>query len=233
MEDSGKASQAQAGDAGRGQDLQWGRHGPHHRGLQYQARDGNFLLFPLTVESVLHIQLLPRPGGSPRQGVPNPEGPHTPWKEAAASVFSVTTQGCQPGVAGPFVFAKGKSESWMSMRTQNLSRLAPTWARGVSARAAGAVGDCQQGVEELGVLSTLTSGLGRIAQPMSVRTRGCSLGQQGPWLPGGIWFPAASLHGARGIWNHLGAPVPASLRARESERLFSLVCDGGGPGEKG
>lgn len=131
MEDSGKAPQAQAGDAGRGQDLQWGRHGPHHRGLQYQARDGNFLLFPLTVESVLHIQLLPRPGGSPRQGVPNPEGPHTPWKEAAASVFSVTTQGCQPGVAGPFVFAKGKSEIWMSMRTQNLSRLAPTWARGL------------------------------------------------------------------------------------------------------
>ena len=50
---------------------------------------------------------------------------------------------------------QGKSEIWMFM-----SRLAPTWGRGASARAAGAVEDCQQGVEGLGVLRTLTPGLG-------------------------------------------------------------------------
>lgn len=56
---------------------------------------------------------------------------------------------------------------------------------------------------------------------------------QGPWLPGSIWFPAASLHGALGIWNYLLSPIQGSLGAWESELLFGLCCDLGGSGERG
>lgn len=67
----------------------------------------------------------------------------------------------------------------------------------------------------------------------SLRGRGGAAGGRRPCLPGGICFPAASPHGAGGTWNHLGAPIPTSRRARESERRFDLGCDLGGPGERG
>lgn len=120
------------------------------------------------------------------------------------------------------------------MRTRSWSRLAPTWGLGGFCPGSWAVEDFVSKEWKWDGSLRHTH-----AWPMSNPSAeacwdsGVLLGAAGPRLPGGICFPAASPHGAGGTWNHLGAPIPMSLRAQESERRFDLRCDLGGPGERG
>ena len=125
-----------------------------------------------------------------------------------------------------------KSEDWIFMRTRSWSRLAPRM--GGFCPGSWAVEDFVSKEQKWrGSLSHTHAWPGSNPSAEACRDSVVLLGAGGPCLPGGICFPAASPHGAGGTWNHLGAPIPTSRRARESERRFDLGCDLGGPGERG
>ena len=131
---------------------------------------------------------------------------------------------------------RGKSEGWIFMRTRSWSRLAPVWAGGGGCFCLGswAVEDfVSKEWKRGGSLQHTQAWPGSNPSAEACGDLRMLRAAAGPCLPGGICFPAASPHGAGGTWNHLGAPIPTSLRAQESERRFDLGCDLGGPGETG
>lgn len=168
------------------------------------------------------------------RGCPALEGPHT-WPERGCCAFLQSLPRDASGVL-PALSLRGKSEGWIFMRTRSWSRLAPVWAGGGGCLCPGS-----WAVEDLvskewkwgGSLQPTQAWPGSNPSAEACGDSRVLLGAAGPCLPGGICFPAASPHGAGGTWNHLGAPIPTSLRAQETERQFDLGCDLGGPGETG